>query len=270
MSLSDKLRIAPGSRPMLAKIDPAGTPDIKGKSGAADAMRQLTARLEQLQSDLWAENARSLLIVLQGMDTSGKDGTIRAVMAGVSPLGTRVTAFKVPTEEERDHDFLWRIHKAVPGKGEIGIFNRSHNEDVLVVRVHQLVPPAVWKERYARINEFEKLLTESGVVVLKFFLHISKAEQKERLAERVRDPVKRWKFALRDLEERKRWDEYMAAYQDVLWECSTPCSPWYVVPADRKWYRNMAVASVVVETLEAMKIQVPIPDWDPNLIQIDD
>ncbi len=270
MLIASALQVNPGSRFKLAKIDPRATPGFRDKAKAEAEMLRLTQRLEQLQADMWAENKHALLIVLQGMDTSGKDGTIRTVMSGVSPLGTRVTAFKVPTEEELDHDFLWRIHKAIPGKGEIGIFNRSHYEDVLVVRIHDVVPKLVWNARYEQINAFERLLAENGVVILKFFLHISKAEQKERLADRLNDPVKRWKFSLGDLEERKRWDEYMAAYQDAMSKCSTVHAPWHVVPADRKWYRNVAVASVIVEKLENLKIKVPVPDWDPRSIQIED
>lgn len=270
MPIAPTLQVNPGSRFNLSKIDPRSTPGVRDKAKAAAEMTRLTQRLEQLQADMWAENKHALLIVLQGMDTSGKDGTIRSVMSGVSPLGTRVTAFKVPSEEERDHDFLWRIHKVIPGKGEIGIFNRSHYEDVLVVRVHELVPNTVWKERYEQINAFERLLADNGVVILKFFLHISKAEQKERLTERLTDPVKRWKFSLGDLEERKRWDDYMGAYQDAMSKCSTAHAPWHVVPADRKWYRNFAVASVIVQKLESLKIQVPVPDWDPRSIKIED
>jgi len=266
--LTKYLAVKPGSQPKLAGLDPRATPGVRDKAQAQRLMPHLTARLERLQAEMWAENKHALLIVLQGMDTSGKDGTIRTVMSGVSPLGTRVTAFKVPSEEERDHDFLWRIHKAVPGKGEIGIFNRSHYEDVLVVRVHELVPKEVWRARYAQINAFERLLTDNGVVVLKFFLHISKAEQRERLLDRVNDPVKRWKFSMGDLEERKRWGEYTAAYQDALRECSTAHAPWHIVPADRKWYRNLAISQVLVETLEEMNPQFPKPTFDPKKIKL--
>jgi PPK2 family polyphosphate:nucleotide phosphotransferase len=197
------------------------------------------------------------LIVLQAMDAGGKDGTIRHVFEGVNPSGVRVTSFKAPTPEELDHDYLWRVHKEVPGKGEMVIFNRSHYEDVLVVRVHNYVPPEVWKKRFDQINEFERTLAESGTTILKFYLHIDPDEQKERLQDRLDDPTKRWKFRLGDLEERKLWGDYMEAFEDVLSKTSTDYAPWYIVPANRKWFRDLVVSSVLVDTLEGLKMKYP-------------
>jgi PPK2 family polyphosphate:nucleotide phosphotransferase len=210
-----------------------------------------------LQERLYANATQSLLIVLQGMDTSGKDGTIRNVMSGVNPQGCKVVAFKAPSKDELAHDFLWRVHREVPPKGYIGIFNRSHYEDVLITRVHGGVSDKEAKQRFNQIKEFEELLYESGTVILKFFLHISKAEQKERLESRIADPEKRWKWNSGDLEERKLWDEYMYAFEDVISATSTEQAPWYAVPANRKWYRDLVVADRVVDTLEGMKLKVP-------------
>ncbi|HUS67301.1 MAG TPA: polyphosphate kinase 2 family protein [Kofleriaceae bacterium] len=247
-----KYRVKPGSKVKLAKWDPDDTGSWK-KGNKADAQQaEDVARLADLQELLYAENQRAVLVVLQAMDTGGKDGTIRHVFRGLDPTGCRVTSFKKPSEEELDHDFLWRMHRGVPRFGEIGIFNRSHYEDVLVVRVNELVPPAVWKKRYDRINEWERDLTEAGITVVKFFLNISKDEQKERLQARLDDPAKRWKFAMDDLAARKQWDAYQAAYEDVLSKCSTEHAPWHIVPANKKWYRNLVVARTLVEILEGM------------------
>jgi PPK2 family polyphosphate:nucleotide phosphotransferase len=259
-------RIEPGTRVTLAGIDPAGTsgfPTVKGeKNGDAKARAEseLAAevkRIAKLQDVLYAESKTALLVVLQGMDTSGKDGVIRHVFSGVNPQGCHVTSFKKPSEAEADRDYLWRIHAAVPAKGEIGIFNRAHYEDVLIVRVHGYVPEAQWRERYAQINEFERYLTLNHVVVLKFMLHISKDEQRERLQARIDDPEKRWKFQPGDLAERKVWEKYQTAYEDAVSTCSTEHAPWYVIPADRKWYARWAIARVVRETLEAIKPEFP-------------
>ncbi len=220
-------------------------------------LEKLNDKLEALQELLFAEHKHKVLIVLQAMDTGGKDGVIRRVFDGVNPAGVRVASFKAPTPEELDHDYLWRIHRQVPGKGEMVIFNRSHYEDVLVVRVHDFVPPEVWRKRFDQINEFEHILAESGTTILKFYLHIDKDEQKERLQARLDDPTKRWKFRLGDLEERKLWDEYMEAYEDVLSKTSTEHAPWYIVPANRKWYRDLVISSVLVETLEGLKMKYP-------------
>ncbi|HEV3075833.1 MAG TPA: PPK2 family polyphosphate kinase, partial [Thermoanaerobaculia bacterium] len=221
------------------------------------------------QNLLWAEHDRRVLVVLQGMDTSGKDGTISHVFEGVNPLGVRVTAFKAPTQEELDHDFLWRIHDKVPAAGEIGIFNRSHYEAVLVERVQGLVPAKVWKARYSQINDFERLLAESGTSVLKFFLYIDRDEQRRRLLERLADPEKRWKFSASDLEDRKRWDAYMAAYEEAITRTSTSAAPWFVVPANKKWYRNLVVASVLVKTLEGMQLHYREPAVDLREVEIE-
>ncbi|MCK6476545.1 MAG: polyphosphate kinase 2 family protein [Phycisphaerales bacterium] len=250
-------RLAPGSRIKLKDADAARTPGIGNKDEAEKRLEVNREKLGELQYRLWAEGRRSLLIVLQGTDTSGKDGVIRHVMTGMNPSGCRVTSFKKPSEEESDRDFLWRIHKAVPARGEVGVFNRSHYEDVLVARVQGLVPAAVWRARYDQINEFEELLVESGTTIIKCFLHISKAEQKERLLARLNDPAKNWKFNAGDIEERKRWPQYVKAYEDALARCGTSTAPWHVIPSDRKWYRNWAVSELMVRALEAMAPRPP-------------
>ena len=221
-------------------------------------------RLDELQYTLYAEGKRSVLMVLQGMDTSGKDGTIRHVMSGASPQSCKVTSFKVPSSHELAHDFLWRIHQAAPEKGQIMIFNRSHYEDVLVVRVHDLVPKKVWEERYDEINRFEKYLTENGTTILKFFLHISKEEQKERIQARLADPAKHWKLSEADLKEREYWDDYIDAYEDALTKCSTKYAPWYIIPANHKWFRTLAVSKILVEALEKMNPKYPTSELDIN------
>jgi PPK2 family polyphosphate:nucleotide phosphotransferase len=250
--------VKPGAKLDLAKLDAGSTREFKGsKKEAEERLRELTKKLEVLQEALWAEHKHKVLVVLQGMDTSGKDGTIRQVFEGVNPLGVRVASFKAPTAEELDHDFLWRVHPSVPGRGEMVIFNRSHYEDVIAARVRRLVPPEVWRARYRQINDFERLLADTGTVILKFFLHIDKDEQKERLQARLDDPAKRWKFRLGDLEDRALWDEFMAAYEDALSHTSKERTPWYVVPANRKWYRNLVIATVLVKALEDLDIKAP-------------
>ena len=241
----------------------------KDKDKALRRLEELNGELESLQEMLYAENKHKILVVLQGMDTSGKDGTIRHVFEGVNPQGVRVASFKVPTPEEASHDYLWRVHKQVPQRGEIVIFNRSHYEDVLVVRVHQLVPEQTWKNRFAQINDFERLLSEEGTVILKFYLHIDKDEQKERLQARLDDPAKQWKFNSGDLKERALWDEYTAAYEDVLNKTSSEYAPWYVVPANKKWYRNLVVAEVLVDKLKQLNMSYPKPLEDLSKIRID-
>jgi PPK2 family polyphosphate:nucleotide phosphotransferase len=249
----------------IGAIDPAETFG-HDKDGAPAKVAADVGRLAELQERLWAEGKRRVLIVLQGMDASGKDGTIKHVMTGLHPLGVRVVGFGVPSAVELAHDYLWRIHNVVPGNGEIVIFNRSHYEDVLVVRVRELVPKSRWSRRYDQINEFEATLAAEGTTILKFFLHISPEEQLERFRERYEDPTKRWKFKLGDLEERKRWDDYMRAYEAVLSRCSTDVAPWYVVPADRKWFRNLAIADIVADTLDDLKPAYPDrPDLPANL-----
>jgi PPK2 family polyphosphate:nucleotide phosphotransferase len=260
-AICDRWRIAEGRAPDLGAIDPrdpAGAPGDKDQTKAASA--ELREELIDLQARLFAESRRSLLLVLQAMDAGGKDGTIRSVFSGVNPQGCRVKSFGVPSEEELAHDFLWRVHRPAPQQGEIVVFNRSHYEDVLVVRVHELVPEEVWRGRYEQIRGFERTLSAAGTQIVKCMLHISKEEQAERLRERLEDPTKRWKFRAGDLEERKRWDDYMAAFGDALAETSAEEAPWYVIPADRNWYRNWAVLTLLVETLRAMDPQFPQPE----------
>jgi PPK2 family polyphosphate:nucleotide phosphotransferase len=232
-------------------------PDELPKSELKTRLRTLTDRMDELQGALHAEGKRAVLVVLQGRDASGKDGTIRRVFGPLDPQGVVVTSFKVPSAEERAHDYLWRVHRAVPGRGEIGIFNRSHYEDVLVVRVDHLVPESVWRPRYEQINLFERLLVQNDVTILKFFLHLSRAEQKERLLSRLGDPAKYWKFDAGDLVKREQWDAYTEAYEEMLSRTSTPEAPWYVVPADRNSVRNVAIADVVVAALERLEPRYP-------------
>ncbi len=265
-----RYQIQPGASFRLADLDAGSTAGCKGgKARAAAAGADLAQRLHRLQVLLWAEARRKVLIVLQGMDTSGKDGTISHVFEGVNPLGVKVAAWKAPSADELARDFLWRIHAKVPAAGEITIFNRSHYEAVLVERVHKLVPPEVWTPRYAQINDFERLLAESGTTIVKFYLHIDRDEQKKRLEARLADPEKRWKFSRDDLEDRSRWDEFMSAYEDAIERTSTPHAPWFVVPANKKWYRDLVVASVLVHTLEQMDLRLPPPPEGLSGIKID-
>ena len=254
-------RVKPDSQLNLDRCDPDDTGEYKntdqGKEKAKAVTVQLIGRLGKLQQRLYANGNRAVLIVLQGMDTSGKDGTIKSVMSGVNPQGCKVVSFKAPSSEELGHDFLWRAHQKVPSKGQIGIFNRSHYEDVLITRVHGWVSDKVVQQRFNQIKEFEELLYENGTTILKFFLHISKTEQKKRLEERIQDPEKRWKFNEGDLEERKLWKNYMEAFEDMMTATSTDHAPWYIVPANRKWYRNLVVADRVVDALEDMKLKTP-------------
>lgn len=266
--------IKPDDKVGLSKIDPRSSPGFDGKKDdnkerAERETAKNVARIAELQERLYAENTRALLVVLQGMDTSGKDGVVRHVFSGLNPQGCHVTSFKKPSEAEADRDFLWRIHAAVPPKGDIAVFNRAHYEDVLVVRVHNFVPEKVWKKRYDMINEFERYISENGVRVVKFMLHISKDEQAERLRARIEDPSKRWKFSPQDLAERKFWGDYQAAYEDVLSRCSTKHAPWHVIPADRKWYRDWAVSTVLCEVMEEMDPKPPKIDFDPATIVVE-
>lgn len=240
----------------LKRFQPDDTRGIS-KSDAEKAIAKHVEKLAVLHDLLYAEHKRSLLIVLQGMDASGKDGTIRHVMAGVNPQGCSVVSFRQPSAMELDHDFLWRIHAAVPPKGAIGIFNRSHYEDVLIARVHELVPRAVWEKRYEQINDFEKILTANNVCILKFFLHMSSSEQKKRFEERLQDPGKNWKASADDFRERERWDEYQSAYEDAIAKCATPDAPWYIIPSDHKWFRNFVVGEAIVRTLESFRMKYP-------------
>lgn len=266
----DRYRVLPGSRISLKDWDPADSSAYPGDKGdGKDRLEELNEQLETLQELLWAEGRHKILVVLQGMDTSGKDGTIRHVFQGVDPLGVRVAGFKVPTPIELAHDYLWRVHAQTPGKGEIVLFNRSHYEDVLVVRVHSLVPETVWSKRYAHINEFERMLADEGTTILKFFLHIDLEEQKERLLARLDEPHKRWKFKKGDLKERKLWPEYTRAYEVVLSKTSTEWAPWYVIPANRKWYRNLAIATILVDTLKGLEMRYPQPEEDLDNIVVE-
>jgi len=265
--LIEAIRVEPGDRPRLASRDTRDRLGIADKAEAEARLEDLVGRLALLQNRLWAEDRRALLLVLQGLDASGKDGTIRRVFTGVNPMGCRVCAFKAPAGAELEHDYLWRIHAACPDHGQIGIFNRSHYEDVVAVRVRKLAPERVWKRRPHHIREFERLLADEGTTVVKVFLHISKDEQRTRLQERLEDPEKRWKFRVEDLDDRRRWDEFQQAYEDVIRQTSTGRAPWYVVPADRKWVRNVAVAELLVATLEAIDPELPNPKLEPITIE---
>ena len=251
--------LPPGTRIRLTDDAAAPPSDAPTKDDAQHQVDELTKRLDQLQEALYAENRRAVLIVLQGRDTAGKDGAIRKVFGPLNPQGVTVSSFKAPTAVELAHDFLWRVHLEVPPRGAIGIFNRSHYEDVLVVRVHQLVPESVWRPRYEQINLFERILTENGVTVLKFFLHISREEQRQRLRARLDDPTKYWKFSAGDLAERDRWDAYTEAYEEALQRTSSAEAPWWVVPADKKYFRDLLVAQVVTDMLERMDPKYPGP-----------
>jgi len=252
-----------GTQPIkLSDIDPEENAGLKKEAGE-EKVKKLSAELTRLQELLYAAGQHSVLIILQGLDTSGKDGTIKAVMGPLNALGCNVASFKIPTAEELAHDFLWRVHKQTPGKGEITIFNRSHYEDVLVVRVHKIVSDAVWQSRYDQINAFEKLLADANTIVLKFYLHIGKDEQEQRLLEREQDATKYWKLSAGDWKEREHWDEYTAAYEDALNNCSAPHAPWFIVPADKKWFRNLAVAEAIVNALKPYEQQ-----WRERLEEI--
>jgi PPK2 family polyphosphate:nucleotide phosphotransferase len=258
----DRYRVAPGSTVDLATSatdDDAAFPGLDKASGR-ERLAEVNTRLAELQELFAASGMHRLLVVFQAMDTGGKDGAIRNVFRGVNPAGVRVAAFKVPTEDELAHDFLWRVHGHTPRSGEIVIFNRSHYEDVLVVRVHGLVPEGRWRRRYDHINAFEQLLADEGTTVLKFFLHISKDEQRERLQARLDEPTKRWKFRHGDLDERKRWNDYQEAYAEALGRTSTEAAPWWIVPADRKCYRDLVVSTVLVDTLESLDMTWPEPE----------
>jgi len=260
----ERCRVAPGTPFALDGIDPADTQGIAHDGKAArKALKKLVARAADLQERLYAEGRQALLVVLQAMDTGGKDSTIRAVTTGLNPQGCRVVGFKAPTEAERARDFLWRVHAQVPPKGTIGIFNRSHYEDVLIVRVHGWAPPALVEARYEHINAFERLLHDHGTRVLKIMLHISKDYQRSRLERRLERPDKHWKFNPDDLKERARWDDYMQAFEIALNRCSTKHAPWYVVPSEHRWFRNLVVARLIVRTLEEMDPQYPAPTFDP-------
>jgi PPK2 family polyphosphate:nucleotide phosphotransferase len=259
----DRYRIKPGQKVKLKDFDPADKGDWQGKKDEGKAeLLKLNRELSDLQELLFAGQQHKLLVVFQAMDTGGKDGTIRAVFEGVNPQGVRVANFKAPTPVELAHDYLWRIHTQTPARGELVVFNRSHYEDVLVVRVHNLVPESVWKKRYRQINEFERTLSEEGTTILKFYLHIDKDEQRDRLIERIEESKKQWKFNPGDLAERKLWGRYMDAFEEMLEKTSTRQAPWYTVPANANWYRNLVVASIIVDTLKDFKMKYPRPVED--------
>jgi PPK2 family polyphosphate:nucleotide phosphotransferase len=263
-------RVLPGERIMLAAIDADQSEGYKKKKDVLGELEEQRLRIQDLQSKLYAENKKGLLIVLQAMDTGGKDGAIKHVFSGVNPQGCRVSSFKAPNPEEANHDFLWRYHKSAPAVGRIGIFNRSHYEDVLVVRVKDLVPEGVWRPRYALINNFEANLTQNNISVIKFYLHISKDEQKRRLESRLADPDKRWKFSTNDIKERAYWEDYQRAFEDAISETSTDFAPWYVIPANKKWYRNLVIARAIADTLEAMDPNFPPAEVGLDKISIPD
>ena len=266
--LMRELAVAPGSKFKLSDIDPDDTHGTE-KEDAASRLEKNLERLSVLQYLLYAEAKRSLLVVLQGIDAGGKDGTIRHVMSGLNPQGVQVTPFKAPDGEEKRHDYLWRVHRAVPEWGKIGIFNRSHYEDVLIVRVHNLVPKSVWFQRYDQINDFERMLSENGVRIVKFLLYISKDEQAKRFRERLEDKTKNWKFSPDDIKEREYWNDYIRAYEEALRRCSTKDAPWYVIPANRKWFRNFAISEIIRETLQDMDLKYPKPSADLSNIQFE-
>ncbi len=262
MKYSDKFRVNPGSKVRLDKIDAAFKDKHEDQASALVELEKYTRLLRELQYLLYAEGKRSLLIILQAMDAGGKDGTINHVLGNMNPQGSRVYGFKVPSAEESAHDFLWRIHHAAPQRGQVAIFNRSHYEDVLVSRVHGLVPKKVWSKRYELINDFEKNLADSGTHILKFFLHISPDEQLRRFKQRIDDPARHWKISESDYKERKYWDDYSKAFEAVLSRCSTAHAPWFIIPANHKWFRNLAVSQIVVEALESLEMAFPQPSVD--------
>ena len=265
-----RYRVEPGANLDLSAVDPDASEHYGGKKAVKDELDKQRARIRDLQARLYAERKQSLLIVLQAMDTGGKDGTIRGVFEGVNPQGCQVWSFKAPSSEELEHDFLWRYHTKAPPRGMIAIFNRSHYEEVLIVRVKGLMPEDVWRHRYAMINEFEHMLTLNNTAIIKFYLHVSKDEQKRRLQSRLDDPGKHWKFSGADLKERAYWDDYMAAFEDAIGNCATVYAPWYVVPANKKWYRNLVIARTIADTLEAMNPQFPPAEAGLDRIVIPD
>ena len=267
--MSNEHQLKPGKTIRLEAMTTKAKSYHDDRENAEREFSALRGELAELQRLVYADGKHKILIVLQAMDAGGKDGTIRSVFLGVNPQGVRVTSFKGPSENELAHDFLWRIHQAVPAAGTIGVFNRSHYEDVLVVRVENIVPKNVWEARFEQINQFERLLAETGTTVLKFYLHISKAEQAKRFQARLDDPRKNWKFSLDDLEKRKKWDDYMAVYEDALNRCTTDWAPWYVIPSDQKWYRDLAIARVLVNTIRELKLEFPKPSIDLSGVRVE-
>ncbi len=267
MDFTKKFRVEPGTRIDLDAIDADFKPKGLSREDAEEEFRGLTSELRDLQHLMYAEDSRSLLVVLQGRDAAGKDGTIRHVFGPMNPQGTRVTSFKVPSREEAAHDFLWRCHKVAPKRGTVGIFNRSHYEEVLVVRVHSLVPENVWSKNYDHINAFERLLADNWTLVLKFFLHIDRNEQLERFKKRIDNPRKNWKISEADYSERPHWDAYTEAYEEALSRCSTDIAPWFVIPANRKWVRDLVIADIVAEAMRNLDMKFPAPDVNMDEIR---
>lgn len=267
MNLYKKLIVDPDSKIKLKKVDASFHGNYKDEKQAMETLSKHVEKIGELQRKLYGEKKHALLIVLQGIDAAGKDGTCWHVIKSMNPQGTSVHGFKQPTSEEKLHDFLWRVHPHTPGLGEVSIFNRSHYEDVLVQRVHNIVPEKVWSKRYEHINNFEKLLTDSDVTILKFFLYISPEEQLARFKERLDDPGRQWKISESDYTEREYWDQYIAAYEDMLDKCSTKHAPWFVIPSNHKWFRNLAVSEIILKTLEDMKLKLPDPEVDLNEIR---
>ncbi len=267
MSYAEEFVVPPGQRLKLKDVDPAYYGKHQDSDKAAAELQHYTQKIASLQYTLYAEHAHSLLIVLQGIDAAGKDGICRHVIDAMNPLGCTVTGFKQPTAEAKAHDFLWRVHPHAPGLGQVAIFNRSHYEDVLVVRVHKLVPEEEWSRRYDHINAFESLLTHSRTTILKFFLYISKDEQLARFKERLVDPARQWKISESDYTERQYWNDYVAAYEDMLERCSTKHAPWYVIPSNHKWFRNLAVSQIICSAMEDMNMKMPKPTVDLDRIR---
>jgi PPK2 family polyphosphate:nucleotide phosphotransferase len=267
--MTQPLTPPPYANVKLDEFDPGHVFGKLSKDEGELQTRDNAAAIGELSYRLYAEDRRAVLLVLQGMDTSGKDGTIRSVLTDVSPFSCSIASFKAPSSEELDHDFLWRIHKATPRRGQVGVFNRSHYEDVLIVRVHSLVPESEWRTRYDRINAFERILTAEHVTMVKCYLHISKGEQKERLEARLKDPTKRWKFNPDDLAERNYWNDYTEAAEEMLTRCNTEYAPWHIVPSDRKWHRNLVVSQLLRKTLEKMDPQFPQPHADVDKFIVD-
>jgi len=267
MDYRKKLIVKPGSKVRLSTVDAAFHGKHETHEAALVELQEQVARLTHLQYLLYAERKRALLIVLQGIDAAGKDGTCWHVMSAMNPQGTTVTGFKQPTEEEHAHDFLWRVHRHTPALGQVAVFNRSHYEDVLVVRVHKLVPKKVWSQRFDLINDFEKMLADHGTTIIKLFLYISPEEQLERFKQRLEDPHRQWKISESDYKEREFWDKYTEAYEDMLEKCSTRYAPWYVIPSNHKWFRNLAVSQIIAETLDDLGMKMPKPTVDLDLIR---
>ena len=267
MNYSEKFIVKPGKTVRLDRIDASFMDKHEDQTTALVELEKYNLRLRELQYLLYAENSRSLLIILQAMDAGGKDGTINHVFSTMNPQGTRVYGFKVPSAEEASHDFLWRIHQATPHRGQVAIFNRSHYEDVLVSRVHNVVPKKVWSKRYDLINDFEKNLVDNDTHILKFYLHISEEEQLQRFKQRIDDPSRHWKISESDYQEREYWDDYTKAFEDALSRCSTKHAPWFVIPANHKWFRNLAVSQIVVDTLDSLKMEFPKPTMDIKAVR---